>query len=144
VTAYLSAGLLLVVPTLFGIILINFALVQFAPGRPGGADAGRDPRPGRNHGPPHRRGRRRGAAPRAPPARAGGSQYRGARGIDPAVVAEIERAFGFDKPALQRFWEMLSAISASTSAAPCSATAGVGAGAREAARSPSRSGCGAR
>jgi len=34
--------------------------------------------------------------------------YRGARGLDPAIVAEIERAFGFDKPASTRFFEMMS------------------------------------
>ncbi|WP_431267299.1 microcin C ABC transporter permease YejB [Dankookia sp. P2] len=37
-----------------------------------------------------------------------GSRYRGARGLDPAVVAEIERAFGFDKPWQDRLWTMLS------------------------------------
>ena len=98
--AYLLRRLLLVVPTLLGIILINFAVVQFAPGGPveqmiaeikgqAGSAIGRisGESQGETAGPQRREG--------------GGdesSRYRGARGLDPAVVAEIERAFGFDKP----------------------------------------------
>ena len=111
--AYLLRRLLLVVPTLLGILVINFAVVQFAPGGPveqmlaelrgegqsvlgritgeGGGDvrlpSGID------------QGGQSGSGP--------AGSYRGARGLDPAIVAEIERAFGFDKPAHVRFWEML-------------------------------------
>nr|WP_194433806.1 microcin C ABC transporter permease YejB [Pseudoroseomonas ludipueritiae] len=101
----------LLVPTLFGIILINFAIVQFAPGGPveqmlaelrgqGGSAVGRLSGEG-------------GGEVRAPGGGGGGGgggpvgTYRGARGLDPAVVAEIEKAFGFDKPAHERFWTML-------------------------------------
>ncbi len=98
--AYLLRRLLLVVPTLLGIVLINFAVVQFAPGGPveqmiaelrgqAGSAVGRIS------------GEAQGET-RAPQRNEGGddenSRYRGARGLDPAVVAEIERAFGFDKP----------------------------------------------
>ena len=114
--AYLLRRLLLVVPTLFGIILINFAVVQFAPGGPveqmlaelrgQGQTLGRITGEG---------GGEVRSAPRPPGegAQGGGAgggpvgTYQGARGLDPAIVAEIERAFGFDKPAYQRFWEML-------------------------------------
>ncbi|MBC9208354.1 microcin C ABC transporter permease YejB [Roseomonas aerophila] len=106
--AYLLRRLALLVPTLFGIILINFAIVQFAPGGPveqmlaelrgqGGSAIGRIANDG-------------GGEVRTP---SGGDSsgpagnYRGARGLDPAVVAEIERTFGFDKPAHVRFFEML-------------------------------------
>jgi microcin C transport system permease protein len=109
VGAYLLRRLLLVVPTLLGIILINFAVVQFAPGGPveqalaelrgeGAQTLGRLTGEGQ--------GEIRGPQPRA-----GGEQpagtYRGARGLDPAVVAEIERSFGFDRPWHERLLLML-------------------------------------
>ena len=111
--AYLLRRLALVVPTLFGIILINFIVVQFAPGGPveqmlaelrgEGQTLGRLTGEGQGEirpaGPPERRADNGGAGPVG--------TYRGARGLDPAVVAEIERAFGFDKPAHERFLEML-------------------------------------
>jgi microcin C transport system permease protein len=106
-TSYLLRRLLLVVPTLFGIILINFAVIQFAPGGPveqmiaeirgQGETMGRLTGEGNNETRPQP----------ASTAEGGGSQYRGARGLDPEVVREIERAFGFDKPAHVRFGEML-------------------------------------
>ena len=97
--AYLLRRLLLIVPTLFGIIAINFAVVQFAPGGPveqaiaqlkgkgdtlsrvagGGGDAGLS----------------------------GGSTYRGRQGLDPAIVERIRHTFGFDQPPLIRFGHML-------------------------------------
>jgi microcin C transport system permease protein len=106
-TAYLLRRLLLVVPTLFGIILINFALVQFAPGGPVEQMLAEIRGEGQTMGRLTGEGSGEVRAPRTT-GEGGGSQYRGARGIDPAVVAEIERAFGFDKPAWQRFGEMLS------------------------------------
>ncbi|PZP43301.1 MAG: microcin ABC transporter permease [Azospirillum brasilense] len=103
--AYLLRRLILVVPTLFGIILINFAVVQFAPGGPveqmiaelkrgGGGAIGRLTEGGGN-------------AEVRPQGGGEGSGYRGARGLDPAVVRDIEKAFGFDKPAPERFLAML-------------------------------------
>ena len=96
--AYLIRRLLLVVPTLFGIIAINFSVVQFAPGGPveqmiadlrgrGGAATGRMSGQG-------------GAEVATP---TGEGAYRGARGLDPHMVADIRRMFGFDKPAWERF-----------------------------------------
>ena len=109
--AYLLRRLLLVVPTLVGIILINFAVVQFAPGGPvdqmlaelkgdAGSTLGRisGEGQGETRGPP--RNENSGSE--------GSSRYRGARGLDPAIVAEIEKAFGFDKPWQDRLAEMLS------------------------------------
>jgi microcin C transport system permease protein len=101
--AYILRRLLLIVPTLLGILLINFLLVQFMPGGPieqiiaqldddtgaidriagGGADAGAGGGGG------------------------GGSEYRGAQGLPPEFIEELERQFGFDKPAWQRFLLML-------------------------------------
>ncbi|MCR0983188.1 microcin C ABC transporter permease YejB [Roseomonas populi] len=108
--AYLLRRLALLVPTLFGIILINFAVTQFAPGGPveqmiaelrgqGNTSLGRLTGEG-------------GGEVRPPQPQGGGegprSTYRGARGLDPAVVADIEKTFGFDKPATTRFWEMIT------------------------------------
>jgi microcin C transport system permease protein len=108
VGAYLLRRLALLVPTLFGIILINFAIVQFAPGGPveqmlaelrgqGGSVIGRIANDGSGEVRMSSGGSGSGPV----------GNYRGARGLDPAVVAEIERTFGFDKPAHIRFFEML-------------------------------------
>ncbi|MFM1861574.1 MAG: Inner rane transporter permease protein YejB [Pseudomonadota bacterium] len=99
--AYVLRRLLLVIPTLIGILVINFALVQFVPGGPieqimarlegsgdvfatvgGGGDAG---------------------------AGGGGGErdYVGARGLPPEFIEELERQFGFDRPPLERFLIML-------------------------------------
>jgi microcin C transport system permease protein len=96
-TAYLLRRLLLVVPTLFGIIAINFAVIQFAPGGPveqmiaelrGKGDLSS----------------RLGAAG----SEFGGSgSYRGARGLDQHIVDDIKKMFGFDKPPLTRFIDMV-------------------------------------
>jgi microcin C transport system permease protein len=97
--AYVLRRLLLIVPTLLGILLVNFILVQFMPGGPieqiiarveeqstdatsritggGGGETG------------------------------GGSEYRGAQGLPPEFIAKLEKQFGFDKPAWQRFLVMV-------------------------------------
>ncbi len=110
--AYIVRRLLLVIPTLFGIMVINFAVIQFAPGGPveqmiaelrGTAVSATERITGGQ-----------GETLRAPDqgAQTGGgtteSTYRGARGLDPAIVKEIEAMFGFDKPPLTRFVEMIS------------------------------------
>lgn len=99
--AYLLRRLLLVIPTLIGIVAINFAVVQFAPGGPveqmiaelrgKGEVAGRLTNAGMGEA----------SAPSSD------SGYRGARGLDPVLVADIQKMFGFDKPPLTRFLEML-------------------------------------
>jgi microcin C transport system permease protein len=106
-TGYIARRLLLMIPTLFGILLINFAIVQAAPGgpveqlvaqltNPSGAGAGE-----RASGP----GGDMGAVSNLQAA--GGSAYRGAQGIDPDLLADIEKQYGFDKPAHERFWLMV-------------------------------------
>ncbi|WP_372616793.1 microcin C ABC transporter permease YejB [Falsiroseomonas sp.] len=112
--AYILRRLILVVPTLLGIILINFAVVQFAPGGPVeqmlAELRGEGQTLGRLTGEGGGETRQPGGP--GPGAAAGGGDgpvgtYRGARGLDPNIVAEIERMFGFDKPAHERFLEML-------------------------------------
>jgi microcin C transport system permease protein len=87
--SYILKRLLLMVPTLLGVLLITFAVVQFVPGGPveqylaeakagaGGATEG------------------------------GGLSYRGGQGVDPKRLNEIKALYGFDKPAPERFWQML-------------------------------------
>src|SRR6202034_1143914 len=89
--------LLLVIPTLFGIIAINFAVIQFAPGGPVDqiiADM-------RGHG--DMSSRLTGASSDM----GGPGTYRGARGLDPHMIADLQKMFGFDKPPLTRFVEMV-------------------------------------
>lgn len=108
--AYLLKRLLLIIPTLFGIMLISFVIIQFAPGGPverviaqlsgndvsatariGGGDAGE-----------------MGATKSTGQAGAEtGSRYRGAQGLDPEFIKQLERQFGFDKPAHERFLLMM-------------------------------------
>lgn len=99
--AYIFRRLLLIIPTLIGIMVINFALIQFVPGGPieqilaniegegdafqtiaGGGDAG-----GGQVG--------------------GDDRYQGSRGLPPEFIAELEKQFGFDKPPLERFLNMM-------------------------------------
>ncbi|MCL7462018.1 microcin C ABC transporter permease YejB [Pseudomonas sp. NW5] len=100
--AYILRRLLLIIPTLLGILLINFVIIQAAPGGPveqmiaklEGLDAAAGGATGRIAG---------GGAEVA----AAGASYRGAQGLDPELVKEIEKMYGFDKPASERFWIML-------------------------------------
>lgn len=106
--AYILRRLLLMIPTLFGIMLVSFVVIQFAPGGPverviaqltgndvsatqrvsgGGADAAQ--------------------AAGANAADAAAKGYRGAQGLDPQFIAQLEKQFGFDKPAHERFGLMI-------------------------------------
>src|SRR6185437_14258133 len=97
-TAYLIRRLLLVFPTLFGIIAINFVVVQFAPGGPV----------------EQMMAEMRGKGDLSSRLGSATSEfgttgaYRGARGLDPHIVADIQKMFGFDKPPLTRFTDMVS------------------------------------
>jgi microcin C transport system permease protein len=108
--AYISRRLLLMIPTLLGIMLISFLIVQFAPGGPveriiaqlQGTDAGAT---GRISGGGGDLG---GGSPGAQGGQSDpGSSYRGAQGLDPAFIKQLEQQFGFDKPAHERFLKML-------------------------------------
>jgi microcin C transport system permease protein len=103
--AYIARRILLMIPTLFGIMLVAFAIVQFAPGGPveriiaqlQGNEAGSSRVSG-------------GGGDFSSAARAqtsGQSAYRGAQGIDPEFIAQLNKQFGFDKPAPERFIKML-------------------------------------
>src|SRR5215470_10653737 len=110
-TAYIIRRLLFMVPTLFGIMLVSFVVVQFAPGGPverviaqlSGSDTGATSRisgsPGGDLGAR--------AQPGGGAIDAVTSKYRGAQGLDPEFIKSLEKQFGFDKPAYQRFFLML-------------------------------------
>lgn len=107
--AYIARRLLLVVPTLIGIMIINFVIVQAAPGGPveqmlaqvkgqavdatarvsGVASDGLE------------------LSQNSDSNDASASKYRGSRGLDPELVADIEKLYGFDKPPLERFLKMM-------------------------------------
>jgi microcin C transport system permease protein len=98
--AYILRRLLLIVPTLFGILLVNFALVQFMPGGPVEQVIARlDAETSAT-------GRIAGGSG-DPGAGGGASEYRGAQGLPPEFIADLERQFGFDKPPAERFLLML-------------------------------------
>jgi len=107
--AYIIRRLILIPLTLFGIIAVNFVIVQVAPGGPieqllaqfKGTAVEATARISGAAGP------EAGGGQAASGADGGGSKYRGAQGLDPAFIAELERQFGFDKPAHERFLIML-------------------------------------
>ncbi|MDM1756047.1 MULTISPECIES: microcin C ABC transporter permease YejB [unclassified Acinetobacter] len=96
---YILKRLLLIIPTLFFILLINFVVIQLAPGGPveqaiqqaesfqgmGHAPEGAEVASASNHS----------------------SQYQGARGLSEDMVEKIKAQYGFDRPAPERFWMML-------------------------------------
>jgi microcin C transport system permease protein len=108
-TAYIIRRLLLMIPTLFGIMFVSFVIVQFAPGGPiereiaelSGADTGAGARTGGSGSDFGSRGRLGTGFNDA------SSKYRGAQGLDPEFIKRLEVQFGFDKPAYQRFAIML-------------------------------------
>ncbi len=110
-TTYILRRLLLMIPTLLGIMLVSFAIIQFVPGGPvermiaelqgngteatarigGGSGAGGDF-----------------STSSAATAAGQGSQYRGSQGLDPDFIKELEAMYGFDKPAYEQFFLMVS------------------------------------
>ncbi len=109
--AYIVRRLLLIIPVLFGIMLVNFVIVQVAPGGPvermlaqlEGTDVGATARIAGSQGDFGGQQQGEGGGSGA----AITSKYRGAQGLHPDVVADIEKMFGFDKPAHERFFQML-------------------------------------
>ncbi|MFN3613301.1 MAG: ABC transporter permease subunit, partial [Rubrimonas sp.] len=102
--AYILRRLLLIAPTLLGIMIINFVVIQFAPGGPVEQVIAELTQTGAGATERFAGG---GADVRGPAAGEGGSGYRGAQGLDPAFIAAIERQFGFDRPPLERFLLMM-------------------------------------
>ncbi|MDR2534768.1 MAG: microcin C ABC transporter permease YejB [Treponema sp.] len=103
--AYIVRRLLLILPTLWAIITINFFIVQIAPGGPVDQAIAEMQGLGSTSGTERISGSISGDS--GAPQSSGASAYRGARGLDPEVIAEIEKRYGFDKPLLARYGEML-------------------------------------
>src|ERR1700745_1534680 len=109
-SAYILRRLLLMIPTLLGILFVSFVVVQFAPGGPverviaqlSGADTGATSRISGSGGGDFGGRMQMGAG-----ADAINSKYRGAQGLDPEFIKSLEKQFGFDKPAPERFALML-------------------------------------
>lgn len=107
--AYILRRLLLIIPTLLGIMLVSFTLIQFAPGGPverviaqlSGTDVGATARIGGGQSSDFS-----GNAGNSADA-GNNSKYRGAQGLDPEFIKKLEKQFGFDKPAHERFWIMI-------------------------------------
>jgi microcin C transport system permease protein len=100
---YAVRRILLIVPTLFAIMVVNFIIVQAAPGGPvqqmiaklrGNTVSATARLTG-------------GTSDTAPQQTSNNNQYRGARGIDPALIAGLVKQYGFDKPPLERFELMM-------------------------------------
>ena len=112
-TSYLLKRLLLIIPTLFGIMLISFVIIQFAPGGPverliaqlTGHDSSIVSRIGGGGGDVLGGGQQSQMGQGT--ADAITSKYRGAQGLDPEFVKSLEKQFGFDKPAYERFFIMM-------------------------------------
>ena len=109
--AYILRRLALIIPTLFGIMVINFVVIQAAPGGPveqmiakiQGLDVSATARISGSNG-----GEVGGGGANKTTAQGGGqSKYRGAQGLDPEFITQIEQMYGFDKPAHERFWMMM-------------------------------------
>ncbi|WP_420586027.1 microcin C ABC transporter permease YejB [Ruegeria sp.] len=100
--AYILRRLLLVIPTLLGIMIVNFTLVQFVPGGPieqiiaqmeGGGDVFE--------------GIAGGGSDIEQQTGGANDRYVGARGLPPEFIEELEKEFGFDKPPVERFFDMM-------------------------------------
>src|SRR5262249_12971208 len=107
---YLLKRILLIIPTLFGIMVISFAIIQFAPGGPverviaqlSGTEVSATARIGGSQGD--------GLTPSNQSQTTSNEvngKYRGAQGLDPEFIKQLEKQYGFDKPAHERFWLMM-------------------------------------
>jgi len=105
--AYIIRRLLLMIPTIFGIMAVSFLITQFAPGGP--VEQALANMSGQNVDLSERvtGGGDETLAQPPPSANVEGGAYRGRQGLSPELVARIERQFGFDKPPLERFFSML-------------------------------------
>ena len=106
---YILRRLILMVPTLFGIMVINFVVIQFVPGGPveqmlaqlTGDAVSSTARIGGGES------QETGSSGPGSVGSGSDSRYRGAQGLPPELIADIEKQFGLDKPAHERFLMMM-------------------------------------
>ena len=101
--AYILRRILLMIPTLLGIMAINFVVIQFAPGGPVQQIISQLNDPGSATDRFSGGGGETGGGGGGGPA----GDYRGAQGLDPDFIADLEKQFGFDRPPLERFGLMI-------------------------------------
>ena len=99
--AYILRRLLLIIPTLLGIMLLNFAIIQFAPGGPVEQALTELDNPSGGDATARFSGGSDGVGQSA------GTSYRGRQGIDPDLIKDLERQYGLDKPVHERFALMI-------------------------------------
>ena len=113
-TAYLIKRLLLIIPTMLGIMLVSFVIIQFAPGGPveymiaqlTGSDVSLSSRIGGGTA-DGLSGQSASGQTGADGGGAASSNYRGAQGLDPEFIKSLEKQFGFDRPPHERFFLMM-------------------------------------
>ena len=107
---YILRRLILIVPTLFGILTVNFLIIQAAPGGP--VEKAIAQIKGEEVSVTQRftssGGEQTGSANLKIQNNFKDSKYRGSQGIDPDLIRELEKQYGFDKPPLERFLKMLA------------------------------------
>lgn len=109
--AYLIKRLLLIIPTLIGVLTLTFLLAQFAPGGPverimaqlTNTDVSATARFGGGSG-----GDGVATGPAAPGGEGVGSKYRGSQGLDQKFIEELKKQFGFDRPWYERYGKLVS------------------------------------
>lgn len=102
---YILRRLLLMIPTILGILLVSFVVIQFVPGGP--VERMISELQGHGEGATARFSGGGGDFAAGASSIGQQSNYRGAQGLDPEFVKELEKLYGFDKPAPERFWIML-------------------------------------
>ena len=103
--AYIARRLLLMIPTILGILLISFVIVQFAPGGP--VERVLAQLQGLDQSTSGRIGAGANDMGSSLQAQAADTRYRGSQGLDPKFIEELEKQFGFDKPPAERFLLMV-------------------------------------
>jgi len=106
--SYILRRLLLIIPTLLGILTINFFIIQAAPGGPVEQMIARLEATGESATVRVAGSSQAELKQHAPKISSSNSSYRGAQGLDPELVKEIEKLYGFDKPLYQRYFKLVT------------------------------------